>query len=128
MINHQQGFVALYLTLLVVFVLSGIGISAFVLTSAQQRIIQNTKASLQAYYGAEAGVEDALLRLKELLSWSNPGSLAVLDVQVTTTIMDTPGGKLVSAEGNDSSRIRKVEALLRLSGTDPFYPLNYRSP
>ncbi|MCH7828736.1 pilus assembly PilX N-terminal domain-containing protein [Patescibacteria group bacterium] len=117
--NIQQGFVALYLTLLVVFVLSGIGISAFVLTSSQQRIIQNTKASLQAYYGAEAGVEDALFRVKNSLNWSNPGSLNVLDATVTTTVTDTPQGKLVVAEGNDSSRFRRVEALYRLAGIIP---------
>jgi len=97
--------------------LSGIGVSAFVLTSSQQRIIQNTKASLQAYYGAEAGVEDALFRVKNSLNWSNPVTLSVLvsNVQVTTTVTDSGVVKTIVATGDASSRIRKVQAVLRVS-------------
>lgn len=117
--NVQQGFVGLYFALMVVFVLSGLGVSTFLVTSAQQRIIQNTKESLQAYYGAEAGVEDALLRAKSSLIWSNPGTLGVLGAQVTTTVTDVGSIKTIVAEGNDSSRIRKAQAVYQLSGTTP---------
>lgn len=115
----QKGFIALYFTLLVVSVLSGIGVSAFALTSSQQNIIQNTKASLQAYYGAEAGVEDALFRVKNLLQWSNPGTLTSLNAQVGIDITGEGSKRTVVAQGNDSSRIRKVQAVYQLSGIAP---------
>ena len=121
--STQQGFVALYLTLLVVFVLSGIGASAFLLISSQQHIIQNTKASLQAYYGAEAGVEDALFRAKNSLQWSNPVTLSALvsNVQVTTIVIDSGVVKTIVATGDDSSRIRKVEVIFRVSTNEVLF-------
>lgn len=121
--NHQQGFVALVLTLLVVVVLSGIGVSATLLTSSQQRLIRNTTESLQAYYGAEAGIEDALFRVKNSLNWSNPVILDALlsDAEVTTTLIDSGVAKTIVAIGDDSSRIRKVEAVYRVSSSEVLF-------
>ena len=113
MISCQKGFIALYFTLLVVLVLSGVGVSAFVLISAQQNIIQNTKTSLQAYYGAEAGVEDALFRVKNSLQWSSPITLGILvsNTNIATTIESIGSVKTITATGEDASRIRKVEVI-----------------
>ena len=115
--NHQKGFIALYLTLLVVFVLSGIGISAFVLISAQQNIIQNTKASLQAYYGAEAGLEDALFRVKNSLQINSPITLGTLipNTNIVTTVTGIGSVKTITAVGDHAARIRKVEAIYKAS-------------
>ena len=104
MISCQKGFIALYFTLLVVLVLSGVGVSAFVLISAQQNIIQNTKTSLQAYYGAEAGVEDALFRVKNSLQWSSPIALGILvsNTNIATTIEGIGSVKTITATGEDA--------------------------
>ena len=117
--NHQQGFVALYLTLLVVFVLSGIGVSAFVLTSLQQRSIQNTKASLKAYYGAEAGVEDALLRVGQDMNWSNSYSFSLGEGFVDVSISPIIGGvHTIMGQGDVGGRIRKAQAVYGFSSED----------
>jgi Tfp pilus assembly protein PilX len=113
--NPREAFIALYFALVATLVLSGIGASVFLLTLTQQHIIKNTRESLQAYYGAEAGVEDALLRVKKSLNWSNPGTLGLLNAQVTTTITNEGSKKIIVAQGNDSSRIRKIEAVYQTS-------------
>lgn len=109
----------MYLTLLVLFVLSGIGASAFLFVSAQQRIIQNTRASLQAYYGAEAGVEDALFRIIREMDWSSSYSLwagtAVVDVSVSPII---GGVHTIVGEGDSGGRIRRVQAAYGFSSED----------
>ncbi|MDA1337363.1 MAG: pilus assembly PilX N-terminal domain-containing protein [bacterium] len=119
--NTQKGFIALYLTLLVVFVLSGIGASAFGLISSQQHIIKNTKTSLQAYYVAEAGVEDALHRVKNSLQWVSPISLGTMisNANISTTVSGIGAVKIITATGDDASRIRKVEVVYSLSGIAP---------
>ncbi|OHA66407.1 MAG: hypothetical protein A2672_01240 [Candidatus Wildermuthbacteria bacterium RIFCSPHIGHO2_01_FULL_49_22b] len=117
--NRQQGFVALYLALLVLFVLSGIGVSAFLLISSQQRIIQNTQASLRAYYGAEAGVEDALLRIGQEMSWSIPYFLQAGAAFVDVSISPMIGGvRTITAQGDVSGRIRKAQAVYGFSSED----------
>ncbi|MDP2641195.1 MAG: PilX N-terminal domain-containing pilus assembly protein [Candidatus Yanofskybacteria bacterium] len=117
--NRQKGFVALYLALLVLFVLSGIGVSAFLLISSQQRIIQNTRASLQAYYGAEAGVEDALLRIAKEMSWPNSYSLQAGTALVNVSVSPIIGGiRTITGQGDVQSRIRKVRAAYGFSSED----------
>ena len=102
--------------------LSGIGVSAFVLTSAQQRSIQNTKASLQAYYGAEAGIEDALFRLETSLTIPAPGSypsFSIGGVIVQPDISAIVGGiRTITATGDDNNRIRKAEVVYAIDTTE----------
>jgi len=115
----QQGFIGISFTLLAVLVLAGIGVSSLIITMSQQRLVRNTEQSLQAYYGAEAGVEDALLRLTKSWNIPSPAALGVLGTTVFTTVVDTPEGKQVVAQGDDNSRIRKVEAVFALDSTSP---------
>lgn len=114
----QRGFIALSFTLLSVLVLSGVGASAFLLTSAQQRLVRNAEESLQAYYGAEAGTEDALLRfLDPERTLPAAYSLAVGDTVVE--IVHTEGVSNVQyfdTQGDSRNRIRAARATL---GVDP---------
>ncbi|OHA67019.1 MAG: hypothetical protein A3C82_00975 [Candidatus Wildermuthbacteria bacterium RIFCSPHIGHO2_02_FULL_47_12] len=120
--NRQQGFATLYFVLLALFLVVSIAGSLFLFVSWQQRIGRNAQNSTQAYWAAEAGAEDALLRLKEGMSFASPISFFAGEGAVTTTIMEiAPGIDLVTAQGNDASRVRKVQALFALSGTTPTF-------
>lgn len=120
--STQKGFATLYFVLLALFLIVSIAGSSFLLISFQQRVGRNAQNSIQAYWAAEAGVEDAFLRLKKGLSWANPISFSVGEGGVTTTITETsPGTNLVVAQGDDASRIRKIQALFELSGITPAF-------
>jgi len=124
--TSQQGFVALYFALLVMLVLSGIGASVFLLTLGQQRIIQNTRESLQAYYGAEAGVEDALIRLVNKQNSCDPqgsppcsNSLGVGNASTTIEISSVVGGaRTIISKGDSSNRVRTVRVVYQLTSED----------
>lgn len=120
--NMNKGFATLYLVLLIMFFMAAITASSFMLVSWQQRTWRNTQNSVQAYWAAEAGIEDALLRLKNSLGWINPISFNVGEAIATTTITETsPGANLVVAQGNDTSRIRKIQTVFELTGTTPTF-------
>ena len=120
--NIHKGFATLYLVLLILFFMAAITASSFLLVSWQQRTARNTQNSVQAYWAAEAGAEDAFLRIKNSMAWINPISFGVGEGIANTTITETsPGTNLVVAQGNDASRIRKVQAEYQLSGTTPEY-------
>ncbi|MCP6719159.1 MAG: hypothetical protein KJI71_02915, partial [Patescibacteria group bacterium] len=68
--NNQKGFAAFYLTILILAVIFILAIGAYILTYSEQKISINVIKSSQAYYAAEAGVEDALLRLVTGMNWS----------------------------------------------------------
>ncbi|MDP2735360.1 MAG: pilus assembly PilX N-terminal domain-containing protein [bacterium] len=116
--KSQHGFIALSFTLLAVLVLSGIGVSALVLTSSQQRLVRNTQQSLQAYYGAEAGVEEALLRFMDP-ERDLPATYALLvggnivEIAHTTGVFNV---QYFESSGNAKDRIRTARAAL---GLDP---------
>ena len=110
----------MYFVLLSLFLVVSLAGSSFLLVSWQQRIGRNTQDSVQAYWAGEAGVEDAFLRIKNSMAWINPISFGVGEGIANTTITETsPGTNLVVAQGNDASRIRKVQAVYQLSGTTP---------
>jgi Tfp pilus assembly protein PilX len=105
----QKGFAALYLAILVLALVFGIAISISFLTLGQQRISRNITKSTQAYYIAEAGIEDALIRLKNKLNFSSPYSFKVGDGTSTVEISSIIGGsRTITSTGNSSNRVRKI--------------------
>lgn len=109
-LNRQKGFAALLATILIMSVVAGITASIFLLTFAEQKILRNIIKSSKAYYAAEAGVEDALLKLKKDMDLSNPYVLNIGDTLTTVTISDIIGGaRTITSEGNALNRLRKIE-------------------
>jgi Tfp pilus assembly protein PilX len=119
--SAQKGFATLYFVLLSLFLVVSIIGSSFLLVLWQQRIGRNAQNSVQAYWAGEAGLEDALFRIKNSLAWTSPISLIVGEGVVGTTITDEGTTKTVVAEGNDSSRVRKVEAVYRQGIAPQFF-------
>lgn len=93
-----------------------ISVSMANLIIGQHKISANIIKSSQAYFAAEAGIEDALLRLKKNMQWTNPLPLTIADGFASTTISDIIGGaRVIIAEGNVMERIRKVSIAYQVS-------------
>jgi hypothetical protein len=115
-LNRQKGFAGLLVTILITAVVMGIAASIFLLTYNEQKILRNVIKSSQAYYTAEAGIEDALLRLKKNLNWENSYSFNVDDSIATIEISDIIGGsRVITAEGNAKKRARKIEVAYEIN-------------
>lgn len=115
----SQGFAALYLVLMVLVVILSIAMSLTLLNFSEQRIILNITESAQAYFAAESGVEDALLRLKKGWSTTVP-TLQVGNATINVTISPIfAGARTVTSNGNSAGRIRKAEAVYQLEGDTP---------
>ncbi len=112
----HRGFIAIYLSILVLATLTAFGGTLFFLSFRHELIARNLVLSSQAYYASEAGVEDALLRLKKGLVWTNPIPLSVAGSVVQTMISDLAGGsRTVTSEGTISSRTKKSQAVYAIS-------------
>ena len=114
--NLNKGFAALFITILVLVIFFGIVVSVTILTLGEQKISSNIVISNQAYYAAEAGIEDALLRLAKSKNWSSPYNLSINDNAATVEISDTIGGsRTITANGNVKNRIRKVQTVYQIT-------------
>lgn len=114
--NHQKGFIALLVAVLILVAMVTISVSMANLIIGQHKISANIIKSSQAYFIAEGGVEDALLRLKKNIQWTNPLPLTIADGFASTTISDIIGGaRVIMAEGNVMERIRKVSVVYQIS-------------
>jgi hypothetical protein len=112
----QKGFVALYLTILILTLVFGIIISISFLTLNQQKILKNITRSTQSYYLAEAGIEDALLRLKKKMNFSSPYSFKLGNGTTTVEISDIIGGsRTINSKGNVSNTIKKIQVVYAIS-------------
>ncbi|HEY4510135.1 MAG TPA: pilus assembly PilX N-terminal domain-containing protein [Candidatus Paceibacterota bacterium] len=116
--QKQKGFIGLYLTIAVLVIMIGIIASIGFGVLTQQRIIQNMTQSAQAYFAAESGVEDALLRVATNKSFVSPYSLGVGSASANIIISSIVNGvRTITAEGDSQSRFRTAEVEFRISTT-----------
>jgi len=118
--KNQKGFAAFYITLLIMAVILGIAGSIFISTWGEQKISGNIVKSSQAYYIAEAGIEDALFRLSKNPEWvRNTGITYQLKVDEATTTVKVSGiiggSRTITSEGNMKERFRKIEVAYEVS-------------
>ena len=112
----QKGFAALFITILILAIILAIGLSVAIFTLGQQKIAGNIIKSSQAYFTAEAGTEDALLKLAKQKQWSSPYSFEVGDGSVTVEISDIIGGsRTITSKGDVLNRIRNIEVLYTIT-------------
>jgi len=115
-IKNQKGIAVFYLTILILAVVFALAVSISILTYGEQKISRNIVKSSQAYYAAEAGIEDALLRLVKNKKWSSSYTFQMGNATTTITISNILGGaRTITAEGNALERIRKVQAVYKIS-------------
>ena len=115
--NSQQGFVALIVAILVLVTMLSIGISISTLIISRYKISFNLSKSNQAYFAAESGIEDALLRLvEEDMNWTTSSTLKVGEATSTTQISEILGGaRNITSEANLRNIIRRVRAVYQIS-------------
>jgi Tfp pilus assembly protein PilX len=114
--NKNQGFAALYLTILIMMVILGMTASITILTFLKQKIQRNLVSATQAYYIAEAGIEDILLRLNKNLNWQSSYTLEVNGGQATIEVSDLVGGtRTITSQGEIKNRIRKIQVIFQTS-------------
>ncbi len=114
--SNQKGFAALVITLIILAIMFGIAMPLIVLVLGQQRIVGDLTKSNQAYFAAEAGIEDTLLRLSKRMNWSTPYSFNIGKGTVEIGISDFIGGsRTITAKGNVSNRIKKVSVVYGVS-------------
>lgn len=118
-LSNQKGAVSLIIIMLVISAMLGITATIFIATSGEQKILGHSLKSVQAYYAAESGLEDALLRLQKDLSWSSPYSLEVGSASTTITISDIVGGsRTLIVTGDLSNHLRTVAVTYEITADD----------
>ena len=117
--NKEKGYVAFFITILILSIMLGIAFSIVILTLSTQKISANIIKSSQAYYAAEAGIEDGLLRFFDPdIAYSSSNTLSVGGAMTTTLINKVSTSLTIESEGNSSNRIRKVKVEAHVSTSE----------
>ncbi len=122
--NQEKG-AALLLGLIIILTSSlfiGAGLSFLTLNSIANA--QSKVKSIKSYYISEAGIEDALLRLKNGMQIPSSIILTSDDSSATIEISDSIGGsRTITSQGNSDNRIRKLAVTYSITSdkVDFFY-------
>jgi len=118
--QSQSGFAALYLTILVLAVSLTLTTSIFVLTSVQQKGIKNTIQESQSYYSAEAGIEDAIWRIKNSKPISS-NYVIVIDTGQAAVSISNPNlnTRIIRVTGTRGNVSKTLEAQLSIQSVNP---------
>lgn len=112
--NNKKGFAVFFVTILVLMAMFGIVMNIALVAFIQSQIIRNITRSTQAYFSAEAGIEDSLLRLRQRPNSSafsynfNVGNTALTSIDVSEAI---GGSRTIISEGDVSNMIRKIRVV-----------------
>lgn len=112
-LNNQKGYIFSFITFLVLVIMLGVTLSACFLVAMEQKNTTQRIKSTQAYYAAEAGIEDALLRLKETPTISfSAYNFSVNNVSVSVNIPNTIGGsKSLTSRATNGGVIRNIQTV-----------------
>lgn len=121
--NSEKGAALLIAVLffLIISVTIVVGSSGPVI--ADRKAAQNLIKSKASYFASEAGVEDALYRVKKNKQISNPEITTLNDGTASTVVTDSGGGeKEIISSGNISGNTRNVKtSVMTGEGFDFFY-------
>lgn len=124
-IFNQKGYVISTITFFVLVIMVSMAMSMSFLIAERQKNITNTVKSTQTYYTAEAGIEDALLRLKKnpyilpveyFLGAGNP----IATVNISNVVA---GSRIITSQATNSNIVRNIKATASMSnnGNATFY-------
>ena len=119
-LEKQKGFAVFYLTMLVMAVALGLTASVFALSASQQKIAQDAVRTSQAYYTAEAGVEDAVFRVKKMMDIPSEYTINIGQDAVNVSV-DSPSQnrRVVTAVASANGAVRKMQTALSISAVNP---------
>lgn len=117
--NNQKGYVVSIITFFVLVIMLSVAMSMSFLIANRQKTISNSIKSTQSYYAAEAGVEDALLRLKKTPQLSpRTYSLIVNNATVSVNIPSTVGiSKSVTSQANNMGMVKNIQMVCSMGNT-----------
>ena len=106
-----------YSAIVTIFLVSTIGLvlagNMSALMIARQKIIRNVLGSAQSYYTAEAGIEDALLRVMDPnIPEQNNISLSLAGSTASTTIAQVDNNITIYSSGNKNNFFRNLQVAL----------------
>lgn len=114
--SEERGIIALLIVIVVMSIAATLALSVVFVFLNQIKATRNIGYSYESMYAAEAGAEDALLRLVKDKDWSNLLITDTGNASASTTISDIIGGaRAISAKGNASDRIRKISIAYQVS-------------
>lgn len=118
----EKGFAVFYLTILILAASLIISGSIFSMTLREQKIVKNITRSNQAYFAAEAGVEDAILRIKKFMEVPSKYALTVssqsADIEIFSPNANT---RIIQSTGTASNIFRKIESNLSVETINPSF-------
>lgn len=118
--NNQKGFAALFITILVLAVIFGIAVSITILTLGEQKISRNIILSSQAYYLAEAGIEDAVYRMKSEMNIPPSYSITIDTRKAEISINSlSPNNRIITSLADVGNTFRKIEIRMSIDTTNP---------
>ncbi len=111
--KNEKGFVASMMAIFALIFMAAIASGLSALIYNRQRISANITKSTQSYYAAEAGIEDALLRLKSdsqtpAVSYQLPVADAVANVVLPDII---GGSRAIVSQADNLGAVKKVQAV-----------------
>ena len=114
--SYNNGFIVILATILILTAGLIIVLSAGYIGMNSIKAIRNNVYSAKAYYLAEGGIEDSLLRLRKGMNFSQSNSLTINDGTATIEISDSIGGsRVITSSGSVLNRIRKIRVIYVIS-------------
>ncbi|OGZ26985.1 MAG: hypothetical protein A2365_02680 [Candidatus Nealsonbacteria bacterium RIFOXYB1_FULL_40_15] len=116
-LNNNKGFALFFTVLISLLIVSGLASAVVILVYNRSKVALDSVKSSQAYYTAEAGIEDLLLKVKRNPNFpASAYSLAVSGNTAEINISEAIGGsRIITSSGNASQRIRKVRVVYSIT-------------
>ncbi len=120
MLHHrsQKGFAAFYLTIVVLAVMTLTGASLYLLSQNRSVFSRNILKSSQALMVAEAGLEDAVYRIKKNKQYSANYNLT-LGGGTTSINISGANIKIITSRSNLNNIFRNLQAVLNITTINP---------
>ncbi len=113
---RNKGFAAFLTSVVLLSAMILLVVFTSFLVLRAEKMSHRSRASARAYYIAESGAEDALLRLSKGLPWESSYSFSCGGGSASVTILDKVGGaRTIKAVGDVSGEKRKVEVVYGIS-------------
>lgn len=112
----QKGFALLLVIIMILSISLTIALGLGFLALSSFNTAQAKIKSVQSYYAAEAGIEDAILRLNNGMEILSSNTLSVNDTTVSIDITEPVGSsRTITSQGDTDDHIRKVSVVYVLA-------------
>jgi Tfp pilus assembly protein PilX len=111
--KNQKGYIISIISFLIMIIMLAMALSVGFLAVLSQRKVANQVNSSQSYYAAEAGIEDAMARLKKNPTLSSVNYLLNVGQASTQVVVSASIGasKTISSLGSMKNMQRNIQAL-----------------